>query len=94
MAIAYTRVTIHTRSKGHSAVAGAAYRAGKKLFDERTGETFDFTKRSDIIHSEILLPDGADYLLKDRAFLWNKAEAVEKRKDAQIAKDVVLALPR
>src|SRR3990167_616242 len=94
MAIAYTRVTIHTRSKGHSAVAGAAYRAGEKLFDERTGETFDFTKRSDIIHSEILLPDGADYLLKDRAFLWNKAEAVEKRKDAQIAKDVVLALPR
>ncbi len=94
MAIAFSRVSIHSRSKGHSAVAGAAYRAGIALFDERSGETYDFTQKSEVSFSQILLPEGASEQYLDRAFLWNAVERAEKRKDAQLAKDVVLALPK
>lgn len=94
MAIAFASVKIHTRSQGHSAVAGAAYRSGSALYDERTGETFDFQNRHDVAYSHIMLPDGADQKYKDREFLWNQVEAAERRKDAQVAKDIVLALPR
>lgn len=41
-----------------------------------------------------MLPDGADAIFKDRETLWNAVEAAEKRSDAQVAKDVILALPR
>lgn len=94
MAIAFARVSIHTRSKGHSAIAAASYRSGTRLYDERTGISHDFTKRHDVIYSEILLPEGADPAFLNREYLWNQAEASEKRKDAQVCKDVVLALPK
>ena len=94
MAIAFSRVSVHSRSKGHSAVAGAAYRAGISLFDERTQETHDFSNKAEVTYSEILLPEGADKQFKDRAFLWNQVEKAERRKDAQVAKDIVLALPK
>lgn len=94
MAIAFARITYHSRSQGHSAVAGAAYRSGVSLKDERTGEVHNFKNRSDVLYSEIILPEGADELFKNRETLWNAVEAAETRKNSQIAKDVVLALPR
>lgn len=94
MAIAFARLSIHSRSKGHSAVAGAAYRAGATLTDERTGQTHSFENRSDVQYSEILLPDGSDPRFLDRETLWNEVERAERRKDSQLAKDIILALPR
>ncbi len=94
MAIAFAHISYHSRSKGHSAVAGAAYRAGEKLYDERTGEMHNFENRKDILHSEILLPEGADPKFYDRQTLWNEVERAETRKNSQIAKDIVVALPR
>lgn len=94
MAIAYARSSVHTRSKGHSAVAAAAYRAGVKLYDERTGETHDYTKRKDVVYSSIMLPDGGDGQFDEREFLWNQVEASENRKNSQVAKEIVLALPK
>ena len=94
MAISFARVHIHTRSKGHSAVAGAAYRSGSLLRDFRTGEIHDYTNRHDVVHSEILLPKGASDKFLDREVLWNTAESAERRKDAQLAKEVILALPK
>lgn len=94
MAIAFARISYHSRSQGHSAVSGAAYRAGVELKDNRTGEVHNFTKRSDVIYSEILLPDGSSVRFKDREVLWNAVEAAETRKNSQIAKDIVLALPK
>lgn len=35
----------HTRSAGHSAVAGAAYRLGLRLYDERAKRWHDYRKR-------------------------------------------------
>lgn len=94
MAIAFARVSIHTRSKGHSAIAAISYRAGIKLVDQRTGLTHDFSDRDDVVFSEVLLPKDADTVFLDREILWNTVEAAEKRIDAQLCKDVVLALPK
>lgn len=54
----------------------------------------DYTRKSDIQHSEIMAPVGAPDWMQDRAALWNAVEAVERRKDAQLAREVQLALPR
>ena len=99
MAIEFARMTIHSRRNGHSAIAGIAYRTGQRLLDERTGETFDYSHREAVAHSEILLPEGANKKYLDRALLWNAVEAAEdtfntRRSQAQIAKDLVLALPK
>jgi hypothetical protein len=60
MAISYLGVSFNTRSKGHKAVAGAAYRSGEKLFDETYGIEHDFENRHDVQYSNIILPQGAD----------------------------------
>lgn len=93
MAIAFARISYHSRSQGHSAVAGAAYRAGEVLIDQRTGEVHDFKNREDVVYSKILLPEGADRSFENREYLWNAVEAAEKRSNSQVAKDVILALP-
>ena len=94
MAIAFVQVSIHSRSKGHSAIAASSYRSGTKLVDNRTGLTHDFSNRQDVAYSTILLPEAAHEAFANRDFLWNEAELAEKRRDAQICKDVVLALPK
>ncbi len=94
MAIAFARISIHSRSQGHSAVAGAAYRSGQQLTDQRTGENHNFENRNDVVYERIMLPEGVDEHFLDREVLWNEAERMEKRKDAQVAKDIILALPK
>src|SRR3954454_16464735 len=64
------------------------------LLDEREARTHDFSHKADVVHSEILLPGGAPERWVDRAVLWNAVEAAEKRKDAQLAREVEFALPR
>ena len=81
------------RSAGRSATAAAAYRSGEQVADERTGRTHDYTGKSDIYGSEILLPEDAPERLGDRVVLWNEVERVEKRKDAQLSREVMVALP-
>lgn len=81
------------RSAGQSAVTGAAYRAGARLVDERTGKVADFSKRQgDVRECFILTPDGAPDWCRDRQALWNAAEAAEKRKDGRPARDLILGL--
>lgn len=94
MAIYRFSAAIISRAKGRSSVAAAAYRSGAELVDERTGAVHDYTRKSDIQHSEIMAPEGAPDWSLDRPALWNAVEAVERRKDAQLAREVQLALPR
>jgi Ti-type conjugative transfer relaxase TraA len=83
-----------SRGMGRSAVAAAAYRAGERLTNERDGVTHDFTRRGGVEHSEIVLPRGSEAeWAKDRAALWNAAEAAEGRKDARVAREFEIALP-
>src|SRR5215212_950557 len=61
---------------------------------KRAARTHDFSHKTDVVHSEILLPEGAPARWADRGVLWNAVEAAEKRKDAQLAREVEFALPR
>src|SRR5262249_61820875 len=80
------------RSAG-SAVRSAAYNAREAITAERTGELYYFRHRDAPEHHDVLLPEGADARFAASAVLWNAAEAAEKRKDAQVAREIVLALP-
>lgn len=81
------------RSAGRSVVAMAAYRAGVKLKDERRGEDVDYRRRKGVVHSEIMVPEGGAEFLKDREALWNYVERQEIRRDAQLAREINMALP-
>lgn len=82
------------RSDGRSAVAAAAYRAAVRLTNERDGITHDFARKSGVVHSEIILPEGVEAeWTKDRSALWNAAERAERRKDSRVAREFELALP-
>lgn len=94
MAIYHCSIKIISRGKGKSAVAAAAYRAGEKITNEFDGETHDYTRKGGVVHTEILLPDHAPAAFSDRAVLWNEVEKIEKAKNAQLAREIELALPR
>ena len=93
MAIYHCSIKIISRGKGKSAVAAAAYRAGEKITNDFDGETHDYTRKGGVIHTEILLPDHAPAAFSDRAVLWNEVEKIEKAKNAQLAREIELALP-
>ncbi|MHB8284502.1 MAG: AAA family ATPase, partial [Caulobacteraceae bacterium] len=93
MAIAFARARYIGRSTGGVAVRSAAYNAREAITDERTGELYYFKHRDAPEHHEVLLPDGADAKFAESAVLWNAAEGAEKRKDAQVAREIVMALP-
>jgi ATP-dependent exoDNAse (exonuclease V) alpha subunit len=81
------------RSEGRSVVAMAAYRAGAKLKDERRGVDADYRRRRGVVYTEIMAPEGTAHWLRDREKLWNYVERIEVRKDAQLAREINLALP-
>jgi Ti-type conjugative transfer relaxase TraA len=94
VAIYHFSAKVIGRSQGRSVVAAAAYRAAERLHDDKLGRDHDYTAKAGVVHSEILLPDGAPERWQDRGTLWNEVEAVEKRKDAQLARDIEISLPR
>ncbi len=87
-------------SKGHTAVAAAAYRSGEKIKDEIMKKIHDYTNRDEILHKEIIAPDNAPEWATDRKRLWNNAQVAEInkggsiRKKARFAKEVRVSLPR
>lgn len=93
MAIYHCSVKIIGRSKGKSVIAAAAYRAGEKLYDRETGLIHDFTRKGGVVHREILLPDHAPEEYLDRQTLWESVTKVEKKSNAQFAREVEVALP-
>ena len=96
MAIYHLSASIVKRSAGRSVVAAAAYRAGSKIEDLTTGLVHDYTRKQGIDHSEIISPISANLgneWLTDRQELWNKIEEIEKRKDAQLAREITIAIP-
>jgi len=81
-----------SRSAGQSAIAAAAYRAGAKLFDERTEQLHDYTRRYGVVATGLTMPErgGPGWTREE---LWNAAEAAERRKDARVARKIEVALP-
>ncbi|MDR7062487.1 MULTISPECIES: Ti-type conjugative transfer relaxase TraA [unclassified Sphingopyxis] len=94
MAIYHFSAKVISRAVGSSAVAAAAYRSADQLHDERLGRSHDFSNKAGVVHSEVLLPEGASEEWRDRERLWNDVEAVELRKDAQLAREIEFAITR
>jgi len=94
MAIYHFSAKVISRANGSSAVASAAYRSASELHDARLGRAHDFSNKAGVIYSEVLLPKDAPERLSDRTTLWNEVEAGEKRKDAQLAREVEFSIPR
>ncbi|PWE52589.1 Ti-type conjugative transfer relaxase TraA [Metarhizobium album] len=103
MAVPHFSVTVVARGSGRSAVLSAAYRHCAKMEFEREARTIDYTRKQALLHEEFVIPaDAPEWLrsmIADRSVsgaseaFWNKVEDFEKRSDAQLAKDVTIALP-
>ena len=94
MAIFHLSVKVISRGKGKSAVGAAAYRSGERIENEYDSVIHDYTRKRGIIHTQILLPPQAPAEYYNRSVLWNAVEKVEKAKNAQLARDIEISLPR
>ena len=93
MAIYHLNAKVISRSNGQSATEAAAYRSAEKIYDERTGETFNYTRKKGVYSTEILTPENAPDWMLDRSSLWNAAELFEKRSNSRTAREFDIALP-
>lgn len=93
MAIYHLSIKIGSRSKGQSAISASAYRSGTRLKDEETGRTVYYKRRSRVVYSEVMLCKNAPSEYSDRQILWNAVHKVEKSKNSQLWREIVVALP-
>ena len=109
MAIYHCSVKPISRGAGQSIVAAAAYRHGCRMEDKRTGEVHDYSRKRGVTVSAAFFPSDVDCAwatkidCRDKSplqrcflrsqILWNAAELAEKRKDARLGREIVLALP-
>ena len=77
MAIYHCSIKNISRGKGKTAIAAAAYRAGAILTDSETGIKHNYTRKSEVVHSEIILPEHAPAEYANREILWNSVQKVE-----------------
>jgi hypothetical protein len=87
VAILYMRTSTIRRSAGRTAIAAAAYRAAVALDDPRTGERHDYARKRGVAASGLVGWRGT------RGDLWAAAEQAERRRDATVAREVVIAIP-
>jgi Ti-type conjugative transfer relaxase TraA len=103
VAVPHFSVSIVARGSGRSAVLSAAYRHCAKMEFDREARTIDYSRKQGLLHEEFVIPEDAPEwlgeMIADRSVagaseaFWNNVEAFEKRSDAQLAKDVTIALP-
>ena len=93
LASCFTHVRYVKRSLGGSACRVAAYNARTRITCFASGRTFNFIARPGLAHHGILLPPHTSTKFLSPETLWNAVEAAEKRKDSQVAKEILLRLP-
>lgn len=93
MAIFYVDLKVFSRSQGHTATAAAAYRAGARIKDERTGLVHDYRKRTGVVSVSMRAPAGAPEWACDPSKVWSAAETAESRANARVARELLVALP-
>ncbi|EHO5628034.1 MobA/MobL family protein [Salmonella enterica] len=94
MAIFHLDFKIVKRSEGMTSVAKAAYHARTRITDDRIGETYDFSHRSDLYGHIILAPVSAPaHIVESSAALWNEVERVERQNNGQTARYFDVAIP-
>ncbi|KAB2694572.1 Ti-type conjugative transfer relaxase TraA [Ochrobactrum sp. Kaboul] len=104
MAIMFVRAQVISRGAGRSVVSAAAYRHRARMMDEQVGTSYSYRAgSSELKHEELALPDeipawlaaaiaGKSVAGASEA-LWNAVDAFEKRADAQLARELIIALP-
>ncbi|MGR9438752.1 Ti-type conjugative transfer relaxase TraA (plasmid) [Rhizobium leguminosarum] len=104
MAIMFVRAQVIGRGAGRSVVSAAAYRHRARMMDEQAGTSFSYRGgASELVHEELALPDqipawlrsaiSGQSVAKASEALWNALDAFEKRADAQLARELIIALP-
>ena len=98
MAIYRCEIKTVSRKQGRNAILAACYRAGVALIDRcdfftKEKRWHDYTRRSGVVASGIILPDDAPASLQDRQALWNAQERAENRKNSRVAREAVVSLP-
>lgn len=94
MAIFHLDFKIVKRSEGRSSVAKAAYHARCRITDERTGDTYDYSRRTDLYGHFILAPVNAPaHIVESSIALWNEVERVERQHNGQTARYFDVAIP-
>ncbi|KGA42825.1 MobQ family relaxase [Pectobacterium odoriferum] len=94
MAIFHLEFKIVKRSEGMSSCRKAAYHNRSRITDDRTGNTYDFSHRTDLFHHQILAPVSAPaHIIDSSTSLWNEVERVERQKDGQTARYFDVAIP-
>ena len=104
MAIYHLSSKFIGRAAGRSAVEAAAYRHAAKMVDERKMQTVSYQSKSNVAHAEVALPRDVPSWITNKLAgkgsdqqseaLWNAVEKFEKRKDAQLCRETVIALPK
>ena len=91
MATYHLSVKTTSRADGLNSVARASYRSGEAMTNERTGEVFDYKKKTGIVHSELFLGEGWEP--EEREKLWNRIEQTEKRENSTVCREFEISLP-
>lgn len=94
MAIYHLNSKVIMRSHNGSSIEAAAYISACKLEDKMKRVSFDYRKKHGVVFSKILAPENSPAWVYDRNELWNKVEESEKRRDAQVARSITVALPK
>lgn len=104
MAIMFVRAQVISRGAGRSVVSAAAYRHRTRMEEEQTGMSFRYEGgKMELVHEELAPPDATPAWLRTMIdgrtvagaseVLWNAVDAFEKRVDAQLAREMIFALP-
>lgn len=104
MAIMFVRAQVISRGAGRSVVSAAAYRHRTRMEEEQTGMSFRYEgAKAELVHEELALPDQTPAWLRTMIdgrtvagaseVLWNAVDTFEKRADAQLAREMIFALP-
>ncbi|UVD55029.1 Ti-type conjugative transfer relaxase TraA (plasmid) [Rhizobium sp. Pop5] len=104
MAIMFVRAQVISRGSGRSIVSAAAYRHRARMMDEQAGTSFSYRGGAgELMYEELALPDeipdwlrsaiSGQSVSKASEVFWNAVDAFETRADAQLARELIIALP-
>lgn len=93
MAIYHLTTRIISSGKGKSAVASSAYLSAQKLHSDKYGLSFNYTRKEEVVFSEVLLPRYAPEEFGDREVLWNAVEKYENKINSRYAREFEFAIP-
>lgn len=77
MAIFSCSMGFISRSEGRSSVGFGAYISGSKGYDQRTGVSYDYSHKKEVILTRILAPEGVPAWVLNSDTLWNRVEQFE-----------------